>query len=84
LGGVKNSIYGGWQLARITITVKILGRRGSRKISLPPRAKVSDLLKQLGYSSQVVVTRRNGRVVVEEERLATGDLVEIVQIVTGG
>jgi sulfur carrier protein len=68
----------------ILVTVKVLGRRRGKKIKLPPRARIVDLLKLLGYNPQVVVTRRNGKIVVEQERLADGDLIEVIPIVTGG
>lgn len=71
-------------MPRIVVKVKVFGRRPERRLFLPARAKVLDLLKRLGYNPQVVVVRRNGRVVVEEEGLASGDVVEIIPVVTGG
>lgn len=71
-------------LPRMTLKVRILGHRGTRKVRLSKSAKVMDLLEALDLIPQIVVTRRNGKIVVEEERLASGDLVEIIPIVTGG
>lgn len=71
-------------MKRITIAVKMFGQKKTRKFRLSQRAKVADLLKQLGYVSSVVAVRRNGKIVVEEERLASGDSVEVIPIVTGG
>ncbi len=68
----------------MTLNVRILGRRGTRKVRLSKSAKVMDLLEALDLSPQIVVTRRNGKIIVEEERLASGDLVEVIPIVTGG
>lgn len=64
--------------------MKEIGKRRKREIRLSPRATIAELLEQLGYSRETVVTRRNEKIVAEEERLADGDLVEILPIVTGG
>ncbi len=69
---------------KIVVKVKIFGQQRSRKIELPGNAKVIDLLKPLGQNPQAVVVRRNGKIVVEAERLANEDSIEIVPIVTGG
>ncbi len=71
-------------MKRITVAVKIFGQKKVRRFRLPQRAKVADLLEQMGYNLSVVAVRCNGKIVVEEERLASGDLVEIIPIVTGG
>jgi thiamine biosynthesis protein ThiS len=69
---------------RIAVVVKVFGQRKARKVMLPPRSKVADLLKQLNYNPDVVAVRCNKKIVPEGERLANGDLVEIIPIVTGG
>ena len=71
-------------MAEIKVAVKEIGRRRRREVRLGPRATVSDLLERLGYSRETVVVRRSGKIVVEEERLSNGDLVEIIPVVTGG
>lgn len=68
----------------IFVTVRVLGERRGKRVRLPTGARVFDLLKLLSYNPQVVVTRCNGKIVAEEERLVNGDLVEIIPIVTGG
>lgn len=71
-------------MVEIEVTVKEIGRRRKRRVCLSPRATISDLLERLGYSRETVVVRRNGKIVVEEEHLSNGDLVEIIPVVTGG
>ena len=71
-------------MKKISVTVRVFGRRGTRKVTLPPRSKVAALLKLLGYNPDVVAVRCNKKIVPEEERLAGGDFVEIIPIVTGG
>lgn len=68
----------------IVIRVRTVGGRGFRSIELPKRVMIADLLKRLDLNPQTVVTRVNGKIVVEKERLADGDLVEVIPIVTGG
>lgn len=71
-------------MAEIRVVVKEIGRKRRREIKFAVRVTISDLLKQLGYSRETVVTRRNGKIVAEEERLVNGDLIEILPVVTGG
>lgn len=71
-------------MPRISIIVRLIGSKKREKVEISSRAKVIDLLKMLGQNPQVVVVRRNGKIIAEGERLADGDLIEILPIVTGG
>ncbi len=68
----------------IKIVVREAGRRQKREIRVSRRAVVADLLKKLGQNRETVVVRVNGKIVAEEEHLKSGDVVEIIPIVTGG
>ena len=68
----------------IKVTVKQVGKKHKREIRLGPHTTIADLLQKLDYSRETVVVRRNEKIVVEEERLSDGDLIEILPIVTGG
>ena len=68
----------------IKVTVKQVGKRHKRELRLDSHATIADLLQKLGYSRETIVVRRNGKIVVEEERLSDGDFIEILSIVTGG
>lgn len=68
----------------IAVSVRILPRKQKQRIKLPTQAKITDLLKALDLNPQTVVVRRNGKIIVERERLGSGDLVEVIPIVTGG
>jgi len=68
----------------IVVSVRILPEKRKRRIKLPTRSKVAGLLDALDLNPQTVVVRCNGKIVTEGERLASGDLVEVVPIVTGG
>jgi len=71
-------------MTHIKVTVKQVGKKHKREIRLDPHTTIADLLQKLGHSRETVVVRRNGKIVVEEERLSDGDLIEILPIVTGG
>lgn len=64
--------------------VKIVGQKSARKLKVAARTTIADLLKRLDQNRETVVVRLNGKIVAEEERLAAGDLVEILPVVTGG
>lgn len=71
-------------MGEIEVRVKIIGQRSARRLRVSARTTVADLLKQLEQNRETVVVRLNGKIVAEEERLASGDLVEILPVVTGG
>jgi sulfur carrier protein len=64
--------------------VKIIGERKIRKVRVPHESSLSELLRLVDRNRETVAVRLNGKIVAEEERLADGDLVEIIPIVTGG
>jgi len=68
----------------VEVKVKIVGQRTTHKVKITPRTKTTDLLKLLCQNLETVVVRVNGKIITEEERLAGGDLGEILPIVTGG
>ncbi len=45
---------------------------------------INDLLKELGLSSQTVVAKQNGELVIEETPINDGDEIKLVQIIYGG
>ena len=71
-------------MTHIKVTVKQVGKKLKRELRLGSHATIADLLKELGHNRETIVVRRNGKIVAEEERLADGDLIEILPIVTGG
>jgi sulfur carrier protein ThiS len=68
----------------VVVSVKILPKKQKQHVRLPTRAKVASLLDVLDLNPQTVVVRCNGKIVTEGERLVSGDIVEIIPIVTGG
>jgi thiamine biosynthesis protein ThiS len=72
------------KLGEITVKVRVIGQRAARKVMVPQKTRMSDLLDQLGQNRETVVVRLNGKIVAEEERLADGDSAEILTVVAGG
>ena len=68
----------------IVVSVRVLPGRQRQRVRLTARSKVAGLLDALDLNPQTVVVRCNGKIVTEGEHLASGDLVEIIPIVTGG
>jgi len=71
-------------MKKIVVTVKLYGQKKTKIIKLTQGTKIADMLKQLNYNPDVVAVRCNKKIVPEEERLANGDIIEIIPIVTGG
>ena len=68
----------------VEVTVKIAGRKAARRLRLVPESTVADLLIRLEQNRETVVVKLNGLIIAEEERLHSGDQVEILPVVTGG
>ena len=45
---------------------------------------INDLLKELELSSQTIVAKQNGELVIEETVIEDGDEIQLVQIIYGG
>ena len=46
--------------------------------------KVKDLLEKLGVNEQVVIVKKNGKIVTLLDNVKDKDTVEIVQVIFGG
>ncbi len=71
-------------MSTIRVSVKEVDKGKSYELQLIPASSILELLAKLDYSPEVVIVRRNGRIVVEEEQLADGDEIEIIPVVSGG
>ncbi|MEM2875156.1 MAG: MoaD/ThiS family protein [Candidatus Hadarchaeales archaeon] len=68
----------------VVVKSKIVGEGRTRVVRLRRGSTAIDLLKKLGINRETAVIRINGRISPEEERLKSGDTVEIMRVVTGG
>ena len=45
---------------------------------------IKELINELGLSSQTVVSKQNGELVIEDTLINDGDEIQLVQIIYGG
>jgi sulfur carrier protein len=45
---------------------------------------VKDLLNSIDIASETVVVKKNTTIVIDEEKLEDGDLLEVIQVIYGG
>ena len=45
---------------------------------------IKDLIMELGLSSQTVVSKQNGELVIEDTVINDGDEIKLIQIIDGG
>ncbi len=45
---------------------------------------VKDLLNSIDIASETVVVKKNSTIVIDEEILEEGDLLEVIQVIYGG
>ena len=65
------------------VKVKLLPEGKIVEVDLPESAKVRDLLRSLGLSSESHVVLVNGMPVPESERIGSGEVV-VVRVLSGG
>ena len=46
--------------------------------------QIKDLISQLNLSSQTVVSKQNGELVIEDAFIEDGDEIQLIQIIYGG
>jgi len=45
---------------------------------------IKDILENMDLSSETVVAKKNGEIVVEDEKIEDGDEIQLIQIIYGG
>ena len=66
----------------MSFTLKIKDNVEEREIS--GELTIKDLLDDLDLSSETMVAKKNGEIVIEEESIEDGDAIEFIQIIYGG
>ncbi len=64
-------------------TVRIKGKV-EEKTSEKDGLKVQDVLDEMELSSETIVSKINGEIVIEDSVIEDGDEVEFIQIIYGG
>lgn len=45
---------------------------------------IKNVLEDLDFPLETVVVKRNGQIVIEEEIIADGDIIEVIKVIYGG
>ncbi|MBE2899707.1 sulfur carrier protein ThiS [Methanothermobacter thermautotrophicus] len=46
--------------------------------------RIKDILGDLEIPVETVVVKRNGEIVIEEEEISDGDIIEVIRVIYGG
>lgn len=67
----------------MSFTLKIQENLESREIN-SQNYTIKDLILELGLSTQTVVAKQNGELVIEDTLINDGDEIQLIQIIYGG
>lgn len=68
----------------MAIKISIVKGDNHSAVKVDLGSTISDVLDILGINRETVLVKLNGEVVVEEERLKDGDVVEVIAAISGG
>jgi len=66
----------------MTITV-IIGK-DKQNIEIESNMNIKEVLSTIDISSETVVVKRNNQIVMDEEILQDGDVIEVIRVIYGG
>lgn len=66
------------------MSYKLIFKELKEERELSSKTTIRDVLDDLNISSQTVVTKQNGDVVIEDNEIHDGDEIQIIQIIYGG
>lgn len=66
------------------MSYKVIFKDLNEERKLSGKTTIRNLLEDLNISSETVVTKQNGEVVIEDSQIKDGDEIQIIQIIYGG
>ncbi len=66
------------------MSYKVIFKDLNEERELSGKTTIRNLLEDLNISSETVVTKQNGEVVIEDSQIEDGDEIQIIQIIYGG
>ena len=66
------------------MSYKVIFKDLNEERELSGKTTIRNLLEDLNISSETVVTKQNGEVVIEDSQIEDGDEIKIIQIIYGG
>ena len=64
--------------------IKLIIGDKEESLEITDNKTVKDLLNSVDIASETVVVKKNDSIVIDEEILEDGDLVEVIQVIYGG
>ncbi len=64
--------------------IKVIIGEKEELIDISENKTVKDLLDMVHIASETVVVKKNDCIVIDEELVADGDLIEVIQVIYGG
>jgi len=64
--------------------VTVIMGEDEKKMDLPDDKSIKDLLRMLEIPVETVVVKKNQCIVIEEEPVEEGDILEIIRVIYGG
>jgi sulfur carrier protein len=68
--------------SNMEVTV-IFGKKEENRV-IPEETTIKEVLDAMDISSETVVVKRNNEIVIEEEFLVDGDVIEVIRVIYGG
>jgi len=61
----------------------IFGKKEENRV-IPEETTIKEVLDAMNISSETVVVKRNNEIVIEEEFIVDGDVIEVIRVIYGG
>jgi sulfur carrier protein len=69
---------------RKLMKIKVIIGEKEELIDISENKTVKDLLDKIDIASETVVVKKNDSIVIDEELVGDGDLIEVIQVIYGG
>ncbi|WP_297898916.1 MoaD/ThiS family protein [Methanobrevibacter sp.] len=62
----------------------IFGNKNEVKNLKNEETSIKDILNEMDLSSETIVAKKNGDIVIEDEKINDGDEIQLIKIIYGG
>jgi len=62
----------------------IFNNKNEIKSLVNDNTSIRDILEEMDLSSETIVAKKNGDIVIEDEKIEDGDEIHLIQIIYGG
>ncbi|QUH23720.1 MoaD/ThiS family protein [Methanobacterium alkalithermotolerans] len=62
----------------------LINNKKTEQLSFKNNLTIKELLDQIEKPLETVVIKKNGQIVLEDEIIQEGDIIEVIQIIYGG